>query len=629
MIKYILIFLAGLLFHSKIVFAKNICFQFELVSSSPLETAATIQGAKFMYVNTHPVSFTTVDSRSESGIIVYTRNKGCIDNAFLTDNQNDISFSIITNDRHLTKADMTIYISVLLPNQSASRLHHQIWRKGNQGTSINFAKSFSLKELDPEKARKIEIENRKKAREKRIKTGFEQIKQFAEKIHVNRDEAFEKLQRKNEKAKIKSRTDNFKENSEKSTDNIDAALAALESLEVDAVAQDENPFSFEEFCFPNGTKIRTPNGTTTNIEMISEGDWVLSNNFEKSMCSFAEVAGVFKHEVYELVEVSGEGFNFRVTPNHPFYVLNGVNSFLRADELSPGHELLQLSGNTRVVDEIRIHAFDSPVTVYNLKVSKHQNYFATEYDLLTHNCDGFLNGAQMGVQETLKGLREAILHPLDTAAALGNVALNIDQVAIHLAKNIAAVVEEYPEYSNLEQGELIGKLTSELATFMAPGAGIKVGSYLAKIMSETKLGAKVAKALNEGANRAKILNEELINSWKAHPERGSIGEANSGSFKGPSSKKWDWDHIFDGHASWGSKAKYRGKDHQIFQGMSESQIKSHTQSAWRNRKNIGSQTDVNGVTRIRYHGTNPQNGKTVEFFYNKQTKTVETAFPVE
>ena len=106
------------------------------------------------------------------------------------------------------------------------------------------------------------------------------------------------------------------------------------------------------------------------------------------------------------------------------------------------------------------------------------------------------------------------------------------------------------------------------------------------------------------------------------------GHSNSG-FKGPAAKKWDWDHIFDGHAFWGNKAKHRGKDHQIFHGMSESQIKSHTQSAWKNRKNIGSQTDVNGVTRIRYKGTNPENGKSVEFFYNKQTKTVETAFPVE
>lgn len=51
-------------------------------------------------------------------------------------------------------------------------------------------------------------------------------------------------------------------------------------------------------------------------------------------------------------------------------------------------------------------------------------------------------------------------------------------------------------------------------------------------------------------------------------------------------------------------------------------------AAWRKRQRIRSQFDPLGVERIVYRGTATRNREVIEFWYNVQTKIVETAYPL-
>jgi len=92
--------------------------------------------------------------------------------------------------------------------------------------------------------------------------------------------------------------------------------------------------------------------------------------------------------------------------------------------------------------------------------------------------------------------------------------------------------------------------------------------------------------------------------------------------------EFDWDHIYDRHSDWGSVAQQSGQK-TIFEGLNESQIRGRVTSAWRQRKLMETQTDfATGIARQRYRGIDPVSGQTIEFWYNVETKVVETAYPI-
>ncbi len=98
-------------------------------------------------------------------------------------------------------------------------------------------------------------------------------------------------------------------------------------------------------------------------------------------------------------------------------------------------------------------------------------------------------------------------------------------------------------------------------------------------------------------------------------------------FRGPKANGFDWGHIMDRHSAGGRIARQRANRSQVFQGLSEKQIKSRVQSAWKNRGRIMTQTDPSGVTRVRYRGVDARSGASVDFWQNQTTGIVETAFP--
>ena len=71
----------------------------------------------------------------------------------------------------------------------------------------------------------------------------------------------------------------------------------------------------------------------------------------------------------------------------------------------------------------------------------------------------------------------------------------------------------------------------------------------------------------------------------------------------------------------------RGRPDEVFQGLSQEQIKARVRAAWKARKRMETQVDPAGVTRVRYRGTDPVSGQTVEMWQNEATGIVETAYP--
>lgn len=101
----------------------------------------------------------------------------------------------------------------------------------------------------------------------------------------------------------------------------------------------------------------------------------------------------------------------------------------------------------------------------------------------------------------------------------------------------------------------------------------------------------------------------------------------SKDFRGPAAKRFNWQHIFDRHCDNGMIAQQSGAK-TVFAGLTEVQIRARVKAAWRKRKRIKSQIDPLGVERILYRGTATRNHEVVEFWYNMNTRTVETAYPV-
>lgn len=323
MLKIFLIYFA-----SKTAFARDVCFEFELVSENSSVTAALIQNANYLTVNGYQILFSTYESRTESGVVVYTRNRGCMNNTYIFDRPNDMKFSIQTLSGDVIPARLTIYLYVVVPNGGRKWLFTHIWEKGTRSTNANFSGSFTLEQLDPEKAEQIKkqkeaqkAKEEKDKLERKLKDENEQAKKYRIKIEKGHEEKMAKARKESDELrdKVEKKKNNNKQSSNEISQGLDNALAILEDLDLsedDGIQ--ESPL--EAFCFPAGTTVRTLDGGE-NIETLKTGDLVIANDFEQAMCVMAHVDEIYTHKVNTLQEITLEEGVIRATPNHPFYSL--------------------------------------------------------------------------------------------------------------------------------------------------------------------------------------------------------------------------------------------------------------------------------------------------------------------
>ena len=96
------------------------------------------------------------------------------------------------------------------------------------------------------------------------------------------------------------------------------------------------------------------------------------------------------------------------------------------------------------------------------------------------------------------------------------------------------------------------------------------------------------------------------------------------SFKGPAAKGFDWEHIMDRHAPWGKTARQSGKKN-IFENMTENEIKRAVRNAWKNREKILTQKEEN---RIKYRGYDAKTRYLIEIWQDKETGEIKSAYPI-
>lgn len=135
-------------------------------------------------------------------------------------------------------------------------------------------------------------------------------------------------------------------------------------------------------CFVAGTLISTPYGLIP-IEQIKAGDTVFSFDEDTEIVSENTVEEVFVRETTELVNINVGSEAIRSTPDHPFYVPK--KGFTNAAELRAGDLLLSINGDYVIIEKIQREILESPITVYNFRVSNNHTYFVGTKQLGVHN----------------------------------------------------------------------------------------------------------------------------------------------------------------------------------------------------------------------------------------------------
>ncbi len=135
-------------------------------------------------------------------------------------------------------------------------------------------------------------------------------------------------------------------------------------------------------CFIAGTLVATANGLVA-IENIKAGDKVLATDPETMVVAEKTVVETYVRKDPKLYHITINGEEFVTTKTHPFYVQG--QGWVVAGELKVGDKLLDINGNTLVIDDVTIEFTEEPTTVYNFQVENFHTYHVGEIGVLVHN----------------------------------------------------------------------------------------------------------------------------------------------------------------------------------------------------------------------------------------------------
>ncbi len=138
-------------------------------------------------------------------------------------------------------------------------------------------------------------------------------------------------------------------------------------------------------CFIAGTLISTPEGLVP-IEEIRSGDVVWSFDPETLEVSEKQVNQVLVHQSNDLVKIAVGNEIITATSNHPFYAV--TKGFISALELRAGDILINVNGESVVVDKVQHEILEAPVDVFNFSIRNNHTYFVGAAAVGVHNAGG-------------------------------------------------------------------------------------------------------------------------------------------------------------------------------------------------------------------------------------------------
>ena len=157
---------------------------------------------------------------------------------------------------------------------------------------------------------------------------------------------------------------------------------ALNSILYDGCPGGVDFRGFPVTCFTGDTLIRTDKGLVP-IMNIKVDDMVCSCDTESGKIGYKKVIELFANSSSQMVYITIDSEVIKSTLEHPFYV-EGVGWVL-AGNLNIGDEVKLSSQETAIVDDIKIHNLENPITVYNFTVEDYHTYFVSELEVLVHN----------------------------------------------------------------------------------------------------------------------------------------------------------------------------------------------------------------------------------------------------
>ena len=149
-----------------------------------------------------------------------------------------------------------------------------------------------------------------------------------------------------------------------------------------------------------GTLVETAEGLKP-IEEICEGDLVLAYDEATGEQAYKPVVQLFRNTTEEWYHIQAGGEEIICTGGHPFYVLNAAagrekvnyegcpenakGTWICADELRSGDELLLADGTIVAIEAVTAEKLSEPETTYNFEVADFHTYYVSRSKVLTHN----------------------------------------------------------------------------------------------------------------------------------------------------------------------------------------------------------------------------------------------------
>ncbi|MEM3690540.1 MAG: polymorphic toxin-type HINT domain-containing protein, partial [Candidatus Micrarchaeia archaeon] len=215
-------------------------------------------------------------------------------------------------------------------------------------------------------------------------------------------------------------------------------------------------------CFLPDTPILTADGVLVNVSAVKKGDKLIAFTYDGKVLN-TTVEEVYTATADGYYVIRTEGYEVRVTGEHPFYTGGGV--FKNAESLRVGDVVYVFNGTELSKERVVFKEFvERDVTVYNLRTEWPNTYFANF--IAVHNKGGcFLPGTQIETPSGKRSIEE--LKGEDTVLAFdsnGGIApakvlrvTEMDERGFYKIKTESYEVEVTPEHPLLSENGVFVK----------------------------------------------------------------------------------------------------------------------------------------------------------------------------